>query len=340
MKPTFRNLFLSLGTALLTISSAQAATFYWDGATPLGAPGGGTGSWDTSTFNWDSLLTGNDVVWPNDTVAADTDIAVFGGTAGTVTLGPAITVGGLTFNTTGYTIAAGASGLNFGGTNNNILFNNIAAATITGTVGGTGNVILSTSNPATAGNLTFSGASTGGWTGATTINAGMTLTTTSTVANTNKVLNSTSGITLNGGTIQFTRDGNTNLDAITSNAIGVNGGGTFSVTSTNGGASAIENIGAVTVNSGQMNFVQTANNANQLVLASLDRGVSTTSAVTFSSAAFGTAKFVVTGNGGVATTPGQIFAPWATTGTAANAQTDYAIFNSSNEIGPQALLSL
>jgi hypothetical protein len=46
---------------------------------------------------------------------------VFGGTAGTVTLGTSITVGGLTFNTTGYTVTTGANTLTFGGTNNSIL---------------------------------------------------------------------------------------------------------------------------------------------------------------------------------------------------------------------------
>jgi fibronectin-binding autotransporter adhesin len=335
MKPKFRHLrSLALASsALLCISYSHAGTLYWDGATPAGAPNGGAGTWNTSTGNWDNTQSADSsTAWINTNL----DTAVFGGTAGTVTLGTGISVGGLRFDTTGYTLAAGTNGLSFGATNNTILFNNaIAAAAITGTVGGTGNVIFANvAGTNTAGTLTFSGASATGWSGTTTINAGMTLTTTSTVANTNKVLGSTTGgITLNGGIIQFTRDGNTNLDAINNSAISVNGSGTFSVTSTNGNTSAIENIGAVTVNSGQMNFVQTANNANQLIMASLGRGASTTSAVTFSSAAFGTARFAVTGNGGVATAANEIIAPWATVGTGANAQTDYAIFNASNEVG-------
>jgi hypothetical protein len=61
--------------------------------------------------------------------------------------------------------AATAAGFNY----------NVAAASITGPVGGADNVAISTSNPATAGTLTLNGTSTGGWSGTTTSNAGMTL---------------------------------------------------------------------------------------------------------------------------------------------------------------------
>lgn len=49
--------------------------------------------------------------WTN----ASSDIAIFGGTAGTVTLTEAITAGGLTFNTDGYTLAGNGNTLTFGG---------------------------------------------------------------------------------------------------------------------------------------------------------------------------------------------------------------------------------
>jgi len=302
-----------------------------------GTSAGGSGTWDTTLTNWDSGP-GAHVAWIN----ASLNTAVFGGVASQtsvpVSLGTNITVGGLRFDTTDYVINSGANTLSFGTGNNTILFNNgIAAAAITGTVGGTGNVILSNTNFSTPGTLTFNGTSAGGWSGTTTINAGMTLATVSTAALTNKVLSSTTGgITLNGGTIQFTRASNSDIDAINGSAIGVNAGGTFSVTSSAGGASASETIGTVTVNSGQMNFVQTADNTNQLVLGGLSRGASTTSAVTFSApTSFANTKFVVTGAG--ATTAGQIFAPWATTGTGAGTQTDYAVFNASNEVGSSGI---
>jgi fibronectin-binding autotransporter adhesin len=82
------------------VSSASAATLYWDASpgTPDGVSQGGTGTWDTSTAKWDDGANYN--AWNN----ANNDTAVFDGTAGTVTLGAPITVGGLQFNVSGYTI--------------------------------------------------------------------------------------------------------------------------------------------------------------------------------------------------------------------------------------------
>jgi autotransporter-associated beta strand protein len=84
--------------AVIVISEplAEAATLAWN---PAGA-GGGTGTWNTSATDWDNG--GSAVAWNN----ANSDTASFGGTAGTVTLGEAITAGGLTFTTTGYTVTA------------------------------------------------------------------------------------------------------------------------------------------------------------------------------------------------------------------------------------------
>jgi fibronectin-binding autotransporter adhesin len=305
--------------------TADASNLYWSAN---GSTLGGAGTWDTSNTRWGSAASGPfSTAWNN----ANTDVARFGGTAGGVTNASGITVGGLWFDTTGYVITnTTGNALTFGAANNTITLNNVAAATITGPVDGTGNVTLTAANPATAGTLTLNGTSNGGWSGTTTVNAGMTLATVSTATLTNKVLSSTTGgITLNGGTIQFTRASNANIDAINSSAIGVNGGGIFSVTSSGGGASAIENIGTVTVNSGQMNFVQTANNANTLTLDGLDGlGTGSSNAVTISSPAFTTAAVTVSGTG--ATAANEIIGPWATVGTAANVQTDYAIYDASS----------
>ena len=68
---------------------AAGATQTWN---PGGA-GGGTGNW--SGTNWDSAS-----AWVSG------NIALFGGTAGTVTVGTQ-TVGGITFNQTGYTLSGG-----------------------------------------------------------------------------------------------------------------------------------------------------------------------------------------------------------------------------------------
>ncbi|MEO6788089.1 MAG: autotransporter-associated beta strand repeat-containing protein, partial [Chthoniobacteraceae bacterium] len=88
---------LSLGSA----STAKAANRYWDPFSSSGTSGGGAGTWDLTTMNpWWDPIGAADVAWSN----AGFDIAIFGGTAGTVTLGVPITAGGLTFNTSGYTI--------------------------------------------------------------------------------------------------------------------------------------------------------------------------------------------------------------------------------------------
>jgi hypothetical protein len=81
-------LSLPLASALVALfagSSVKAqSTLYWDGATPSGIPGGGAGTWDASLTNWDNTLTADSsTAWLN----ANLDTAVFGGTAGTVTLG-------------------------------------------------------------------------------------------------------------------------------------------------------------------------------------------------------------------------------------------------------------
>jgi len=337
-RTSFRNLIALTGSAIITASTAHAAILYWDGAVDLGAPGGGTGTWDTITNNWDSAPTGHTPsAWSN----SPGDFAVFGGTFGTVTLGTGITVGGMRFDTTGYTITGGGNTLSFAAGTNSILFNNIAAATITGAVGGSGNVVLSSTNP-TTGVLTLNGTSAGGWSGTTTINAGMTMA----LAVSNQALLNTSGITLNGGGLRLTNtvDGEKALDRVSDTAgIVVNGGGT--VTYTNTAASAreyTETLGAVTVNNGQFNAVLATNqngagsptNKQTLTLGSAGSNVSgsglartsATSAVTFSSASAlnaTTNRIAVYGSSN--TTAGQIVGPWATTGTAATAQTDYAI---------------
>jgi fibronectin-binding autotransporter adhesin len=68
-------------------SSARATTFTWDG---------GAGTWDITATNWTGVAWGN----------TNADEAVFGGTAGTVTIntGTGVTANKLTFNSDGYSI--------------------------------------------------------------------------------------------------------------------------------------------------------------------------------------------------------------------------------------------
>src|ERR1700754_1582123 len=93
---------LLLGTTAVALvlavaPEARSAALQWaaNGAT---AGSGGTGAWNTSSSFWFNGSTYQ--TWSN---AAGND-AVFGGTAGTVTLSTGITVHNLQFNTTGYTV--------------------------------------------------------------------------------------------------------------------------------------------------------------------------------------------------------------------------------------------
>ncbi|MHA6644790.1 beta strand repeat-containing protein [Mesorhizobium sp. A623] len=99
-----RALPLLLATGL-TVGSAAAADRYWDpNATTPGY--GGAGAWDLTAQTWspsDDGVSGPYTAWGNSA----SDNAIFGGTAGTVTLGSPITAGGLTFNLGGYTLSGG-----------------------------------------------------------------------------------------------------------------------------------------------------------------------------------------------------------------------------------------
>lgn len=82
-------------TAML-VASLTAWTLPANGASLVWV--GGSGTWDNTIANW----TPGPVAWVNGG-----DTAVFNTGAGTVTLGVPITAGGLTFNSSGYTIAGG-----------------------------------------------------------------------------------------------------------------------------------------------------------------------------------------------------------------------------------------
>jgi autotransporter-associated beta strand protein len=100
------NVFSSLSGLEFTLASApEVAVYYWD-ANGNTAGLGGTGAWDTTSSLWTTDVSGStgSTQYPNATGAMTE--ADFSGTAGVVTLasGTAITVNGIKFGTTGYTI--------------------------------------------------------------------------------------------------------------------------------------------------------------------------------------------------------------------------------------------
>ncbi len=143
------------GTLVLGMSSASAADLSWSAN---GTSLGGTGTWDTTNGRWGTSNPYN-TIWNNVTNANDT--AVFAGTAGTVTLSTPITAGGLTFNTTNYSITG--STLTLAGASSPIINVSTGTSTISSNIAGTnglektggGTIILSGTNNTYSGTTTL-----------------------------------------------------------------------------------------------------------------------------------------------------------------------------------------
>lgn len=138
------------------VVSAPAASLTWDADGVAGDPTGGAGIWDTSSLFWNEA--GVMKAWNN----AGNDTAIFGGTGGTVTLGTAITAGGLTFNSTGYTLAGGGHSLTLGGVVTvtpagtlALLQTNLTLASNL-SITGAGDLTLDAANAVSAGGFAFS----------------------------------------------------------------------------------------------------------------------------------------------------------------------------------------
>jgi len=189
---------LAVAAGLLAPATGRAATLTW-WATGSTGSAGGAGTWNTSGLNWTSDgVTWS--AWSNPTAPPDT--AVFGGTAGTVTLSTGITVGGLTFDTTGYTITGNTLTL-AGGTANVTLSSGVG--TIASTVSGT-----SLFAKLGSGTLTLSSAN--NYSGGTIVSAGR-------IVLGNNAALGTSTVTLDGGSIER------NAIGTVANAIAMGAGG-------------------------------------------------------------------------------------------------------------------
>jgi len=106
---------LATSVSILTGSLAHSANITWDITPGIVGGGdsaitGGTGTWNLTSGDWSIDGGVTDFAWSNLTNALDT--AVFGGTAGTVTVSGPINLGGMTFSLAGYTVTG--SSLNFG----------------------------------------------------------------------------------------------------------------------------------------------------------------------------------------------------------------------------------
>jgi autotransporter-associated beta strand protein len=218
--------WLVLSAAVAGVSlfgSKSRADLNWDPTLTNTANGGGAGTWDNTTANW---FNGSaDVPW-------DSTGAIFGGPAGgTVTIDPGgVSATGLTFNTTGYTLA-GTGAITLSATN---------GITLTGTNNATINAVITGGSGLTlqgGGVLTLGGVNT--YTGDTFVNSGATLK----LANNFAV--GTGNVTINSGATLDTNNRNLSLastsSVVTVSGAGVGGNGAI-VNSAGGVAAGIANV--------------------------------------------------------------------------------------------------
>lgn len=153
-----RNPFLGTLVVIALSHAANAGSLAWKGST-TGLAGGANNTWDTNTTAnwWNGSASVN---WPAP--GGTDDDAVFGGTAGTVTVTTA-TANDIGFSATGYTLAGGTLTLN--GTTPTIANNSGIDATVSSVIAGAGGL-----KKDGAGILTLAGTNT--YTGVTTVNAG------------------------------------------------------------------------------------------------------------------------------------------------------------------------
>ena len=210
-----------LAFASASISRAQT-TLYWDVNGPT--PGtGGTGNWAPAAGNfWRANSdTGALTAWSN---ANPDDYAIFGGTAGTVTVNANTDVARMTFLVSGYTIArsAGTFTLTTVGTIDTGGYSATISAPMAGTVGLT---------KIGAGTLTLSGVNT--YTGLTTINVGTLL------LGASNVFANTSTLSVAGGVLNINSRNDT-VGAVTLSSGSITGttgiltGASYAVTNTTG----------------------------------------------------------------------------------------------------------
>lgn len=262
--------FVSMLAALaMQGRSPAASSLTWDADGTAGGSTGGTGTWSTSTALWNK--SGTMVSWVN----ANSDIAIFGGTAGTITLGEAITAGGLTFNTDGYTLAGNGSTLTLGGsvtvtTSNQLALiqANLALAAAT-TFTGAGNLTFDTGYNITGGGFGVSK------TGAGTLNIKGTITDAGT-------------LTISGGTTNLS---GSYTRATYSNAAGLSvTSGTLNVTGTLG-SSAANPLGQTAFSGGSTtNFSGTAYLSGSSATFRVGEGTSATVNVTAGTLTIGTSS--------------------------------------------------
>ncbi|HWW57263.1 MAG TPA: autotransporter-associated beta strand repeat-containing protein [Sphingopyxis sp.] len=208
---------------------AHAEDRHWDAnVTAVGS--GGTGTWNLANLNWspngDGVSGPYVRPWENGTV----DNAIFGGTAGTVTVAVPVTVGNITFNSAGYvlngstlTLAGPAPTITTNIGNSNVTINSTIAGSAGLVKAGGGGLILNGTNS---------------FTGGITLNSG------SLYAGSDAALGALSNniVTAAGVQVRLSITG-----ASTSRAVAIGDGGTLILEGSGAGSALISGNGAVRV---------------------------------------------------------------------------------------------
>ncbi len=204
---------------------------FWNG-THTSADGtvyGGSGTWNAGSTNWTNAAGTVPSSWNSMT-------AVFGGlSGGTVTVDGTMSVAGLQFTTTGYTLTGGM--LDISGPSTGLLADAGVTATIASTITGDGGLVKQG-----AGTVVLSG--TNDYEGGTQILAG-----TLQISADANLGAAAGGLTLNGGTLATTASFNTarGVTLTGSGAFAVASGTTLGLTGTVGGSGALIKQGAGTL---------------------------------------------------------------------------------------------
>jgi len=338
----FSVLSLVAAAVALWAGSARAVTYYWDNNGTTAGFGTAAGTWAVpttgdSTQGWSTDATG--VTLPGASVTtATTDSLNFGNgatglAAGTIAVSGTVDAGDMTFAS-----GSGAIVLS-GGTINLAAAETIAVNNASDTIDSVLQGAATSLTKVGIGTLNLTGANT--YTGATNINGG-----TLNLSGGGTIL-TTTGITLAGGNLTLTNTAaETGSGRVADAAPITSNGGTITYTNTSGGDTYAETIGSVDLASGQLNVVETTNQADAgsqtLTLSGLTHtGATNTSAVTFSSAGgLNATKNMIKVTGASGSGSGQngpggaIIGPWATAGTSAAVQTDYAVYDGSGYVIP------
>jgi fibronectin-binding autotransporter adhesin len=221
-----RAMYVALLAAVVGAASfTHAATLTWDPSHTPAAPSGGAGTWDLTDSYW-STGTG-DIAW-TDVSTAGTDLAVFGATAGAVSLNTNLSALGLQFTTTGYTISGtGVLTLGSGGVNASTLTsgtttiaNNMTLVATGIWTDGSGATVLASGILTGPGGITKTGAGQLTLSGANSYSGGTTITGLLNAGNSAAL--GTGTVTINGATGNELQLGS---GVNVANALTINGGG-------------------------------------------------------------------------------------------------------------------